>query len=156
MAKDTGDLAGDLNRARLGPVQPPAFELAPNWNIAPTSTVPILVERYDDAGELRRELHPARWGLLPGWAKDMTFSSRTFNARSETASAFAHPASNPWLWGAVALSGLLQVGVVHLEILNLAFGTAPLTLDQWLVCAAMGSTVLWFSELRKWVNRKIA
>lgn len=84
MAKDTGDLADDLNRARLGPVQPPAFELAPNWNIAPTSTVPILVERYDEAGELLRELHPARWGLLPIWAKDMTFSSRTFNARSET------------------------------------------------------------------------
>ncbi|MCH8559199.1 SOS response-associated peptidase [Nesterenkonia sp. LB17] len=84
MAKDTGDLADDLNRARLGPVQPPAFEIAPNWNVAPTSTVPILVERYDDAGELLRELHPARWGLLPVWAKDMTFSSRTFNARSET------------------------------------------------------------------------
>ncbi|MFD1345297.1 SOS response-associated peptidase [Nesterenkonia halotolerans] len=84
MAKDTGDLADDLNRARLGPVQPPAFGLPPNWNIAPTSTVPILVERYDDAGQLLRELHPARWGLLPVWAKDMTFSSRTFNARSET------------------------------------------------------------------------
>ena len=79
-----------------------------------------------------------------------------FNARSETASAFAHPATNPWLWGAVALSGLLQVGVVHLEILNLAFGTAPLTLSQWLVCGAMGSTVLWFSELRKFVKRTIA
>jgi Ca2+-transporting ATPase len=78
-----------------------------------------------------------------------------FNARSETASAFAHPASNPWLWGAVALSGLLQVAVVHLEILNVAFGTAPLTLDQWLVCAAMGSVVLWFSELSKLVKRRI-
>ena len=84
MAKDTGDLADELNRARLGPVQPPAFQLAPNWNIAPTSTVPVLVERYDETGELVRELHPARWGLLPIWAKDMTFSSRTFNARSET------------------------------------------------------------------------
>jgi Ca2+-transporting ATPase len=79
-----------------------------------------------------------------------------FNARSETASAFKHPATNPWLWGAVGLSGVLQVCVVHLEILNLAFGTAPLTLDQWLVCAAMGSVVLWFSELRKLVKRKIA
>ncbi|EXF24707.1 hypothetical protein BG28_04635 [Nesterenkonia sp. AN1] len=84
MAKDTGDLADDLNRARLGPVQPPAFELKPNWNTAPTSTVPILVERYDDSGAPLRELHPARWGLLPVWAKDMSFSSRTFNARSET------------------------------------------------------------------------
>jgi Ca2+-transporting ATPase len=79
-----------------------------------------------------------------------------FNARSETASAFSHPTSNPWLWGAVALSGALQVAVVHLEILNLAFGTAPLTLQQWLVCAAMGSVVLWYSELRKWIRRSVA
>jgi len=79
-----------------------------------------------------------------------------FCARSETASAFAHLHTNPWLWGAVALSGLLQVAVVHLEILNLAFGTAPLALDQWLVCAAMGSVVLWYSELSKWVKRRIA
>jgi P-type Ca2+ transporter type 2C len=77
-----------------------------------------------------------------------------FNARSETASAFANLATNPWLWGAVALSALLQVGVVHLEVLNLAFGTAPLSPGQWLVCGAMGSTVLWFSELRKLLTRK--
>src|SRR4030095_10224013 len=55
-----------------------------------------------------------------------------FNARSETASAFAHPFDNRWLWGAIALSVLLQVAVVNLEFLNLAFGTVPLQLDQWL------------------------
>jgi Ca2+-transporting ATPase len=79
-----------------------------------------------------------------------------FNARSETASAFSHPATNPWLWGAVALSGGLQVAVVHLELLNAAFGTAPLTLGQWGACAAMGSVVLWYGELRKWVKRRLA
>lgn len=79
-----------------------------------------------------------------------------FNARSETLSAFAHHAANPWLWGAVAFSAMLQVAVVHLEILNLAFGTAPLSPDQWLVCAAMGSVVLWFGELRKRVRRALA
>ncbi|UUZ70588.1 cation-translocating P-type ATPase [Polaromonas sp. P2-4] len=76
-----------------------------------------------------------------------------FNARSETISAFVHLFANPWLWGAVALSALLQVAVVNLAFLNLAFGTVPLTLDQWLVCAAMGSVVLWFNELRKLVGR---
>jgi len=76
-----------------------------------------------------------------------------FNARSETTSAFHHLFVNPWLWGALALSGLLQVAVVHLPFLNLAFGTVPLTLAQWLVCAAMGSSVLWFSELRKLLRR---
>ncbi len=77
-----------------------------------------------------------------------------FNARSETASAFANLATNPWLWGAVALSALLQVGVVHLQVLNLAFGTAPLSPGQWLVCGAMGSTVLWFSEVCKFFKRR--
>ena len=76
-----------------------------------------------------------------------------FSARSEATSAFRRPFVNPWLWGAVALSALLQVAVVHLPVLNLAFGTVPLTLEQWLVCAAMGSVVLWFSELRKLVGR---
>lgn len=78
-----------------------------------------------------------------------------FNARSETTSAFTRLFVNPWLWGAVALSALLQVAVVNLGFLNLAFGTVPLTLHQWLVCAAMGSVVLWFSELRKLVGRAL-
>ena len=79
-----------------------------------------------------------------------------FNARSETTSAFRHPFSNPWLWAAIALSAWLQVAVVHLPFLNMAFGTTPLSPDQWLVCAAMGSAVLWLSELRKLVNRALA
>ncbi len=79
-----------------------------------------------------------------------------FNARSATASALAHPFSNAWLWAAVALSFGLQAGVVHLDILNIAFGTAPLDPRQWLVCAAMGSTVLWLSEISKFFRRRAA
>ena len=78
-----------------------------------------------------------------------------FTARSETSSAFAHLFVNPWLWGAVALSASLQVAVVHMDFLNIAFSTVPLTGTQWLVCAGMGSTVLWVSELRKLVNRAL-
>jgi magnesium-transporting ATPase (P-type) len=72
-----------------------------------------------------------------------------FNARSESTSAFRHLFVNPWLWGAIALSLLLQVAVVHVGFLNVAFGTVPLTVGQWIGCAAMASTVLWVSELRK-------
>lgn len=74
-----------------------------------------------------------------------------FNARSETASAFTNLFVNPWLWGAVALSALLQAAVVNVPFLNLAFGTVPLALDQWLVCLGMASLVLVYSELRKLV-----
>ncbi len=77
-----------------------------------------------------------------------------FTARSQTASAFAHLFSNRWLWGAVALSLLLQVAVVHVPFLNLAFGTAPLSFDQWLVCAAMAGVVLVYSEGQKLLRRR--
>ncbi|MBI2725060.1 MAG: cation-translocating P-type ATPase [Polaromonas sp.] len=77
-----------------------------------------------------------------------------FNARSETRSAFANLFVNPWLFGAVTLSALLQVAVVHVPVLNIAFGTVPLSANQWLVCAAMASTVLAYSELRKLLIRQ--
>lgn len=78
-----------------------------------------------------------------------------FNARSETASAFTALFSNKWLWGAVTLSGLLQVAVVHTPVLNLAFSTVPLSAGQWGVCVVMASGVLWFGELRKLVLRSL-
>ena len=76
-----------------------------------------------------------------------------FNARSETTSAFTHLFVNPWLWGAIGLSVLLQVAVVNLHFLNLAFGTVSLDAGQWVACAAMASVVMWFSEMRKLVSR---
>ncbi|MCC7548923.1 MAG: cation-translocating P-type ATPase [Burkholderiales bacterium] len=78
-----------------------------------------------------------------------------FNARSESASAFSHVFSNPFLWGAIVLSALLQIAVVHVGFLNAAFGTAPLDPDQWLACVALASAVLWFSELSKLVRRAL-
>lgn len=79
-----------------------------------------------------------------------------FNARSETRSALHRLWANRALWGAVLLSVLLQVAVVEWTVLNQAFGTAPLTLQQWLLCAAMSSTVLWLTELRKLAGRWFA
>jgi len=76
-----------------------------------------------------------------------------FNARSERSSAFRGLFANRWLWAAIALSLALQLAVVHVGVLNIAFGTVPLSLAQWLVCAAMGSLVLWTSEARKLVGR---
>ena len=76
-----------------------------------------------------------------------------FNARSETRSAFHGLFANRWLWASVLLSAALQVAVVHLPFLNRAFGTAPLSAQQWLLCVALASGVFWFSELRKWVLR---
>lgn len=79
IARATGDLV-PLLEAEPGVT----YRERISWNVAITSEVPILLERVDDDAEIHRELHTARWGLLPVWAKDRTFSNRAFNARSET------------------------------------------------------------------------
>ena len=53
----------------------------PRWNIAPTSTIPLVVTSA--SGE--RVVGPARWSLVPSWSKELTLKYPTFNARSETA-----------------------------------------------------------------------
>ena len=78
-----------------------------------------------------------------------------FNARSDQASAFRGMFTNAWLWGAIALSALLQLAVVHLGVLNAAFGTVPLDAGQWLASIALASSVLWYGELRKLVLRLV-
>ena len=61
---------------------------------------------------------------------------------------------NRWLWLAVVAGLILQVAVVQLPFLNRAFGTVPLAFDQWALCVAMGSLVMWFSELHKFFLRR--
>ncbi|MDP5228674.1 MULTISPECIES: SOS response-associated peptidase [Arthrobacter] len=80
MAQSIEDLADELDAEDI----PEDRELAPSWNIPPTSDVPILLERFVD-GTLRRQLHIAYWGLVPRWAKEQSIGVRSFNARSETA-----------------------------------------------------------------------
>ena len=78
-----------------------------------------------------------------------------FNARSDRTSAFHRLFTNRFLWGAIALSALLQVAVVQLPFLNDAFGTAPLGLDEWLICVGLASVVLWADEAKKLLERRL-
>ena len=78
-----------------------------------------------------------------------------FNARSGETSAFHRLFTNRWLWGAIALSALLQVAVVQLVFLNDAFGTAPLGLQEWLICTGLASVVLFAEEARKLALRSL-
>jgi magnesium-transporting ATPase (P-type) len=75
------------------------------------------------------------------------------NSRSPRASAFRDPLSNPRLVGAIGLSLVLQVLVVHLPFLNAAFGTVPLGSGEWAMCIALASAVLWAEEAKKLVGR---
>jgi putative SOS response-associated peptidase YedK len=51
------------------------------YNVAPTMTVPIVLNSDDGSPEVL----PARWGLIPGWWKKPSPPTLTFNARSEEA-----------------------------------------------------------------------
>jgi putative SOS response-associated peptidase YedK len=72
-------------------------EVRERYNVAPTTTQPIVTARGPAPGEPGeaggappapaaggRVLRLARWGLVPSWAKDISIGSRMINARSET------------------------------------------------------------------------
>ena len=104
-------------------------------------------------------------GLIEGsgslaYAQTMAFTTVVlyslfvvFNARSDKHSAFTGLFSNKWLWGAVILSFLLQVAVVYVPFLQQAFSTVSLSLNDWLLCIAVASSVLWLRELSKIILR---
>lgn len=61
--------------------------LAPDYNMAPTKTAPVVVARpprEDRDADPVRQLRNLRWGLVPSWAKDPKIGSRMINARTET------------------------------------------------------------------------
>lgn len=104
-------------------------------------------------------------GLIEGsgdlrYAQTMAFTTlllfslfTVFNARSDEQSAFVGMFSNAWLWGAIALSLVLQAAVIYVPFLQRAFSTVNLTTADWLRCAAVASSVLWLRELTKVVVR---
>lgn len=55
---------------------------APSYNVAPTAQAAIVLDSSKTEPPTRR-LESARWGLVPGWAKDLSIGTRAFNARSE-------------------------------------------------------------------------
>ena len=100
-------------------------------------------------------------GLIEGsgsmrYAQTMAFTTMVFfsiftvfNARSDERSAFAGLFSNKWLWGAILLALLLQIAVIYIRFLQHAFSTVSLSFNDWVFCAAVGSSVLWLRELTK-------
>jgi Ca2+-transporting ATPase len=102
-------------------------------------------------------------GLIEGnrdlpYGHTMTFTTlvffqlfNVFNARFLRRSAFHLLWSNRWLWLAIGVSLVLQIAVVYIPLLQEAFSTVPLTVVDWLVCAGVGSSVLWLSEVKKFI-----
>ncbi|WP_343076421.1 SOS response-associated peptidase [Jiangella mangrovi] len=74
------DLAAEFAAIADGSV----LELMASFNVAPTDRVPVVLERTDEPPERTRQLHAARWGLIPSWAKDASGGAKMINARIET------------------------------------------------------------------------
>ena len=77
VAKETGGIT------ELFELDEVASEYQPiSYNIAPTQQIGMIVERELE-GVPSRELHVARWGLIPHWSKELP-ATPLFNARSES------------------------------------------------------------------------
>jgi P-type Ca2+ transporter type 2C len=94
------------------------------------------------------------------YAQTMAFNTlvffslfQIFNARSDARSAFVGMFANKWLWLAIVLSVVLQIVVVYTPFLQQAFSTVSVTFNDWLLCVAVASSVLWLRELSKVVLR---
>lgn len=77
VANVASELVGVLRVDVTSPDLPP-----PSYNVAPMATAAIVLDSAKTDPPTRR-LEPARWGLVPGWAKDPKIGARAFNARAE-------------------------------------------------------------------------
>ncbi|MEU3405573.1 SOS response-associated peptidase [Streptomyces sp. NPDC006670] len=77
------ELAGIFGIERWEPEE----TLAPDFNVAPTKEVHVVLDRpLKDARDPRpvRQLRTLKWGLVPSWAKSPEGAARMINARSES------------------------------------------------------------------------
>lgn len=114
LSSDPARLAVELDAVDEASAPPPGLwpaegPHAPRFNIAPTTTIPVLAvdvprERLDEGGDPERPadglghmaggdphrlMRAMRWGLVPSWARETTKLPNLFNARVETA--FSRP-----------------------------------------------------------------
>jgi len=60
-------------------MEPNLEALEPRYNIAPSSTVPVI--RYQ---QNQRVMEALKWGLVPSWAKDPSIGFKLANARADS------------------------------------------------------------------------
>ncbi len=96
-------------------------------------------------------------GLIHGRTEAFTamvafqwFSAFAFRSRRQ--STFSLPL-NRWMLGGLLLGVVLQTLVVYWGPLQLFMGTQAISLGEYLLALAVGSSLLWLSELWKWIRR---
>jgi putative SOS response-associated peptidase YedK len=68
----------EVVRAELGAVPAVHAEVLPRYNAAPSQFMPVITSEFPGV------LQPARWGLVPQWAKDISIGNKLINTRSES------------------------------------------------------------------------
>lgn len=63
--------------------------------------------------------------------------------------------TNPFLLAAIAITFLLQLGVIYFPFANKLFKTQPLNLRELLICIGVALLVFHVAELAKWVSRRL-
>jgi len=90
-------------------------------------------------------------------ARTITFASmiifewfRAFNARSDEHTVFALGVfRNRWLVISVSIAILLQIAVIYVPFLQIAFSTVPLDIDKWGIGVLAGGSLFAVDEIRK-------
>ncbi|MBA4386864.1 MAG: ATPase [Verrucomicrobia bacterium] len=105
------------------------------------------------------------WALNSGRsladAMTMTFASlvliqfiKAYNFRSDRNSVFHRPFANKWLNISVLGELVMLILIVHIPFLQVPFATTPLSINDWMLVAALSITVSPVLELAKWMERR--
>ncbi|MBN1374697.1 MAG: HAD-IC family P-type ATPase [Dehalococcoidia bacterium] len=81
---------------------------------------------------------------------------RAFNARSDEHSVLKLGlSSNRWLLLTISIAILLQLAVVYLPFMQVAFETVPLSIDKWGIAILAGGSMFLIEEIRKMLFPKL-
>jgi len=75
---------------------------------------------------------------------------RAFNARSDEYTIFRLGIlRNRWLFMSISVAIMLQLAVIYLPFLQVAFSTVPLGIDKWAIALLAGGSLFVIEEIRK-------
>jgi Ca2+-transporting ATPase len=141
------------------PPRPRGAQILSGWRLLRL----VLFGTVMTAGTLGLFVYGLEQHAEPVYAVTLAFTTfvlfqffNVFNARAEQGSAFnANFLRNRKLWLALLGVLLLQVAVVHWPPAQDIFGTTALRAGDWLLAAAVASSVLVLEELRKLLLRAL-
>ncbi|PJF26172.1 MAG: ATPase, partial [Phototrophicales bacterium] len=95
------------------------------------------------------------WNTMVFFFLTLAQMGHALGLRSHRESTFRLPFfGNRLLLGAIVVTVVLQLAAVYLPFFNNLFRTAPLTLEQLLICVILSTVVFWVVELEKLLIRR--